>query len=226
MGKLLRTKKLVKNYTNKAETLFILKGIDFSIDYGESISIAGESGSGKSTFLNMIGGLDYVTDGNVFIDEIDITKLDEYELAFFRNKKIGFIFQQHYLLDEFNALENVMIPYLINDFNKKRAAGRAKELLDFLGMNKRFHHYPSQLSGGEKQRVAIARAFINEPSLILADEPTGNLDEENSSKVLELLFNISKKGNHSLIIVSHSPNVARLADKSFLLEAGNLTQKK
>lgn len=226
MDRLLDIKNLVKNYSNKAEILQILRGIDFFIDYGETVTITGESGSGKSTFLNMIGGLDTVTQGSVMIEGIDITGLDEDEMAYFRNKKIGFIFQSHYLLEEFNSLENVMIPYLMNDFNKKKASNEAKALLEYMGMTDRLHHYPSQLSGGEKQRVAIARAFINKPLLILADEPTGNLDEKNAQKVLDLLFSITSKEKHSLILVTHSNQIVKMASKNYHLEGGELSLNK
>ena len=167
MDKLLEITNLIKKYSNKAETLHILKGINFNLNHGEKVSITGESGSGKTTFLNMIGGLDTVTDGSIKLGGIDITKLDENEITGFRNKKLGFIFQSHYLIEEFNSLENVMIPFLINNFNKKRAKEKARNLLSYMGMENRLNHHPSQLSGGEKQRVAIARAFINDPSLIL-----------------------------------------------------------
>ena len=222
MDKLLEITNLIKNYSNKAETLHILKGINFNLNYSEKVSITGESGSGKTTFLNMIGGLDATTDGSVKVEGVDITKLDENEITIFRNKKFGFIFQSHYLIEEFDSLENVMIPFLINNFNKKKAKTKARELLLYMGMENRLNHHPSQLSGGEKQRVAIARAFINDPSIILADEPTGNLDEKNAQKVLELLFNITTIRKHSLIIVSHSSHIAKMADFHYQLENGLL----
>ncbi len=223
MDNLLEVKSLHKNYSTEAETLNILNGIDFSLKKGESVAITGESGSGKSTFLNMIGGLDSVTSGNIYIEGVDITQLDELELTYFRNKKIGFIFQSHYLLEEFNTIENVMIPYLIHTFDKKKAYKKAEELLEFVGLSHRLKHFPSQLSGGEKQRVAIARAFINEPSIILADEPTGNLDEANAEKVLKLLFDIVKGENRSFIIVTHSLHIASLTDRKYRLENGVLS---
>ncbi|HOJ65184.1 MAG TPA: ABC transporter ATP-binding protein [Spirochaetota bacterium] len=226
MDNLLEIRSLYKTYSTEAEVLHILNGIDFTLKKGESVSITGESGSGKSTFLNMIGGLDAVTSGNIYFEGVDITQLDEAELTYFRNKKIGFIFQSHYLLEEFTAIENVMIPYLIHSFNKKKAYKKAEELLEFVGLSNRLKHFPSQLSGGEKQRVAIARAFINEPSLILADEPTGNLDERNSEKILHLLFDIVKNKNSSFIIVTHSSHIAELTDKEYRLENGLLYKKR
>lgn len=222
MDKLLEVKELQKYYSNKAEVLQILKGIDFQLNEGERVAITGESGSGKSTFLNMVGGLDNVTNGSIKINGVDITTLDEDELTIFRNKKIGFIFQSHYLLEEFNAIENVMIPYLMHDYNKKRGREKANDLLQAMGMEKRLSHFPSQLSGGEKQRVAIARAFINNPALILADEPTGNLDIKNAQKVLELLFDITSREKHSLILVTHSDQIVKMVEKNYHLEDGKL----
>lgn len=222
MANLLEIKSLYKNYSTEAEVLHILNGIDLTLKKGECVAITGESGSGKSTFLNMIGGLDSVTSGNIYFEGVDITQLDETELTYFRNKKIGFIFQSHYLLEEFNTIENVMIPYLIHSFDKKKAYKKGEELLDFVGLSHRLKHFPSQLSGGEKQRVAIARAFINDPALILADEPTGNLDEANADKVLNLLFNIVKEKNSSFIIVTHSLHIAEKTDRRYKLENGKL----
>lgn len=222
MSKLIEVNGLIKNYYNLTETLNILKGINFTVNNRETISITGESGSGKSTFLNMLGGLDSATQGTVVINGVDITKLDEDQITTFRNKTIGFIFQSHYLLEEFNAIENVMMPYLIDNFDKKKAKYHAENLLDFMGLKDRLHHYPSQLSGGEKQRVAIARAFINNPSLILADEPTGNLDEKNALKVLELLFDITNQKSHALIVVSHSKQIVKMTKKNYHLECGKL----
>ena len=195
MADILTTHNLRKIYKTDSEELLILDGIDFTLGAGETVAITGESGSGKSTFLNMLGGLDNATSGSIIIDGNDITKLDESELTYFRNRKIGFIFQSHYLLDEFTAAENVMIPMLMNNFNRKDAHDKAMELLKLVGMDHRSHHYPSQLSGGERQRVAIARAFMNDPQIILADEPTGNLDEKNSAKVLDLLQRLRSVGS-------------------------------
>lgn len=224
MVEVVKTNNLTKIYKTAAESLLILDNINFTLNEGESAAITGESGSGKSTFLNMIGGLDTSSSGQTFIDGADITGLDEYEMTTFRNLKIGFIFQAHYLLEEFNAVENVMIPYLMHNFNKKEAKERALELLDYVGLSGRINHYPSQLSGGEKQRAAIARAFINSPNLILADEPTGNLDEKNSGKVLELLFNIARDKKHSLVIVTHSKAIADLTNYNYRLEFGALNR--
>jgi len=224
---ILKVKDLKKRYDTGIETLDILKGINLTVDANESVAITGESGSGKSTLLNMIGGLDNFDSGLIEIGGESIVNKNEDELALFRNRRIGFIFQQHYLLDEFNTLENVMIPYLINDFNKKEAKKAALELLNIVGLEKRVNHYPNELSGGERQRVAIARAFINRPALILADEPTGNLDKITANKVLELLFSMTKdklvKGyDFSLIIVTHSVEVSLMANRHFNLSNGIL----
>ncbi len=224
MDSLLLIDELKKDFITKTETLNILNGVNLNLNYGDSVSITGESGSGKSTLLNMIGGLDNLTSGSIKIDDIEISNLSEEELAYFRNKKIGFIFQSHYLLEEFNAVENVMIPFLIDDFDKKKAKKRAEKLLEMVGLSHRVKHHPQELSGGERQRVAIARAFVNSPSLILADEPTGNLDENNSRKVLEILFNMAKEERYGLILVTHSYEIAKMSKSHFKLESGILKE--
>jgi ABC-type lipoprotein export system ATPase subunit len=222
MNELLVVKNLVKNYKTSSETLKILDGVNFALSYGEAVSIAGESGSGKSTFLNMISGLDSATSGEVLFEGTELTKLDEDQSAFLRNKKIGFIFQDHFLIDELTALENVMTPYLLFSYNKKEAKDKALSLLRDIGLDKRASHFPDELSGGERQRVAIARAFVNDPALILADEPTGNLDKMNAERTLELLLNISKNNKRSLVIVTHSLQIVKSTDKSYYLENGKL----
>ena len=222
MGDILTTTDLRKIYKTDSEELLILNGINFALGEGQTVSITGESGSGKSTFLNMLGGLDSTTSGSIIIGGTDITSLDEYELTDFRNRRIGFIFQSHYLLEEFTAAENVMIPMLMNNFDRKMAADKAMDLLKLVGMDHRSHHYPSQLSGGERQRVAIARAFMNDPQIILADEPTGNLDEKNSAKVLDLLLDITQTKHFALIMVTHSMQSAKLTAKEYHLANGKL----
>ncbi len=222
MNNIVKVQNLKKSFKTANETLEILSDINLNINKGELISITGESGSGKSTLLHLIGGLDLVTEGEIFVNSINITAMNESKLSYFRNKTIGFIFQSHYLLEEFNALENVMIPYLMNNYNKKIAREKALYLLNMVGLDNRVKHHPSKMSGGERQRVAIARAFINEPILILADEPTGNLDNMNSDKVVNLLFNITDRMKHSLIIVTHSESIANMADRNYHLNHGVL----
>lgn len=222
MSNIIEVTELKKDFISGNETLEILNNINLSVKKGELISITGESGSGKSTLLHLIGGLDHATEGKIVINNTDITVMNETKLSAFRNKTIGFIFQSHYLLEEFNALENVMIPYLMHSYNKKEASEKALHLLEIVGMTHRLKHHPSKLSGGERQRTAIARAFINDPILILADEPTGNLDNMNADKVSNLLFDITDSLKHSLVIVTHSKTIADMADRNYHLEKGSL----
>ena len=197
----------------KFGNLKVLKGVDLSIKKGEIVSIVGPSGAGKTTLLQIIGTLDKPDNGTVLIDGTDVSRLDEKSLAAFRNKHIGFIFQFHQLLPEFSALENVMIPALIARENPKVAAERAKELLSYLQLSDRMEHKPSELSGGEKQRVAVARALINNPKLILADEPSGSLDSKNKEELHKLLFDLRDKFGLTIIIVTHDDHLARLSDR-------------
>lgn len=225
MSELLRVENIYKTFSSGEETLNILNGVQLSLKAGETISVTGESGSGKSTLLHIMGGLDTTDSGSVNIDGVDITKLDETSLSELRNKKIGFIFQSHYLLEEFDTVENVMLPFLMNNYNKNEARKKAVELLVKVGLGERLHHHPSKMSGGERQRVAIARAFMNEPPLILADEPTGNLDNKNAERVVELLFDLSRERGHALVIVTHSPTIAAMSDLRYVLRGGLLVQE-
>lgn len=225
MSELLRVENIYKTFSSGEEILNILNGVQLSLKAGETISVTGESGSGKSTLLHIMGGLDTTDSGSVNIDGVDITKLDETSLSELRNKKIGFIFQSHYLLEEFDAVENVMLPFLMNNYNKNEARKKAVELLVKVGLGERLHHHPSKMSGGERQRVAIARAFMNEPPLILADEPTGNLDNKNAERVVELLFDLSRERGHALVIVTHSPTIAAMSDLRYVLRGGLLVQE-
>ena len=223
----MKTENIIKNYTSGNETLHILRGINFEIEEGKSAAINGQSGSGKSTFLNIIGGLDRADEGKVFIgrEKEDITSLNEKEISLYRSKKIGFIFQFHYLLKDFTALENVMLPAFIAGVKKKQALQRAKDLLADVKLDDRSGHFPSQLSGGERQRVAVARSMVNDPDIILADEPTGNLDPQNSEIVTQLLYENAKKWNKTLIVVTHDVKAALNATYQFVLEDGLLTRR-
>ena len=214
-----------KVYRTEVENLEVLKKIDLTISEGTTVLITGESGSGKSTLLNMIGGLDDVTAGKIEVNKIRITELNEYELTDYRNRVIGFIFQFHYLLKDFTALENVMMPCIIADLPLKEARAKALKLLHDVGLEKRKDHYPSQLSGGERQRIAVARALINDPKLILADEPTGNLDERNSEIVLKLLFELVNKYKKTMVMVTHESGIITRGDESYLLEHGVLKKQ-
>ena len=193
---------------------------------GEFISILGRSGSGKSTLLNIMGLLDRVDGGKIFIGGQEVDKLSEEERDKIKNQMIGFVFQFHYLLPEFTALENVMLPALLNNFDKKlEIEKRAKELLEKVGLGERENHKPSQLSGGEKQRVAIARALINSPKILLADEPTGNLDEETSEMIFKILKDINKNEKQTIIVVTHSKDLAEISDKQLYLKKGVLVEE-
>ena len=223
---MIRVSDIVKNYTSGAETLHILKGINLEIQEGMSAAIRGISGSGKSTLLNIIGGLDRADEGKVVIGNDEITSLSEKEISSYRSKQVGFIFQFHYLLKDFTALENVMLPAYIAGVKKKDAAARAKALLADVKLEDRTNHFPSQLSGGERQRVAVARSMVNDPALILADEPTGNLDPQNSELVTQLLYENARKWNKTLIVVTHDTNVAAMALIHLVLEDGLLTDER
>ena len=203
--------------------LQILNNINFCLNSNESTAIIGKSGTGKSTLLQICGGLDKPTEGTVLFNGTDISKLNDAKMSELRNKKIGFIFQANMLMEDFTALENVMIPALINGKKNKE---KAEELLKQLGLEDRMNHYPAQLSGGEKQRVAIARALINDPDVILADEPTGSLDEENAKEVEDRLLDIVKSGNRTLLLVTHNMDFARRCDRILVLKNHTLTEEK
>ncbi|MDR0511996.1 MAG: ABC transporter ATP-binding protein [Treponema sp.] len=215
-------KDLIKNYISGAETLRILQGINFEVEKSSSVAVMGQSGSGKSTLLNIIGGLDRCDSGSVEVAGDDITGLSETHLAAYRQRRIGFIFQFHYLLKDFSALENVMLPAYMTGTKKKDAIELARLLLADMMLENRLTHYPSQLSGGERQRVAVARAMVNNPDIILADEPTGNLDSKNSMLVADLLFAGVEKWGKSLIIVTHDEKVASRAKICYTLNSGIL----
>jgi len=225
---LLKVINIVKNYVSGTETLHILKGINFEIEEGKSAAISGQSGSGKSTLLNIIGGLDRTDEGSVLIGvdkKTEITSLSEKDISLYRSKSVGFIFQFHYLLKDFTALENIMLPAFIAGFKKKDALERARALLADVNLEGRASHFPSQLSGGERQRIAVARSMVNDPALILADEPTGNLDPQNSEIVADLLYDSAQKRGKTLIVVTHDKKVAGKASVRLVLDNGILADK-
>lgn len=216
---MLEVKNISKSFEIENKKLDILKDISFKISKGEFVSIIGSSGSGKSTLLSIIAGLDKPTSGEVFLEKTNISKLSEDNLSKIRNEKIGFIFQSFYLVPSLTALENVLLPMQIKgDINKSKAI----ELMKKVGIYHRKDNYPSQMSGGEKQRVAIARALINDPKILFADEPTGNLDSKNSDNIISLLTDLKKENNLTLIIVTHEKNVSEKADRIIEIKDGKL----
>ena len=219
---LIRIVDLHKSYYDGESELPVLQGINLEIYMSELLAIVGASGVGKSTLLHIIGTLDKPTAGNVLYDEQDIFARSDTELARFRNKEIGFVFQFHHLLPEFTALENVAMGALITSSNNKTVYKEAESLLDYVGLSERLSHYPSQLSGGERQRVAIARALINQPKVVLADEPTGNLDRRSSEAVLELLWDLNSKAGQTFVIVTHNQELAEQVDRVIQLVDGKV----
>ncbi|ACO03831.1 MAG TPA: ABC transporter ATP-binding protein [Persephonella sp.] len=219
----IKTENLKKIYFLEGAQIDALKGIDLEIYEGEMVALMGPSGSGKSTLLHLIGGIDIPTEGKVFIHGTDIFSLNEKRLARFRNENIGFVFQFHYLLPEFTALENVMFPVQI--YSKGDAEEKAREILERLGLSHRINHKPSQMSGGEQQRVAIARAIVNRPSIIIADEPTGNLDSRNTETVMKIFREMNDKDNVTIIIATHDKDVANYCKRTIYLRDGILVNE-
>ncbi|QNE66971.1 ABC transporter ATP-binding protein [Fusobacterium hwasookii] len=212
-----------KFYMETGNKLHILKKLNLEIKRGEFVSILGKTGSGKSTLLNIMGLLDKIDGGKIWIDNKEVSSLNEMERNNIKNHFLGFVFQFHYLMSEFTALENVMIPALLNNFkNKVEIEKEAKELLEIVGLAERIKHKPNQLSGGEKQRVAIARAMINKPKLILADEPTGNLDEDTGELIFSLFRKINKEHNQSIVVVTHARDLSQVTDRQVYLKRGVL----
>ena len=203
-------------------SLEVLKGIDLHIAKREIVSIVGASGAGKSTLLHIIGTLDKADRGQLLIDGTEVNKLNDTELAAFRNQKIGFVFQFHHLLPEFTALENICIPAYIGGMEKKEAMEKAEKLLDYLNLSGRKDHKPSQLSGGEQQRVAVARALINQPAVVLADEPSGNLDSKSAEELHKLFFRLRDEMNQTFVIVTHNPTLAAMSDRTITIKDGRI----
>jgi lipoprotein-releasing system ATP-binding protein len=211
-------KGIVKNYGN----LRVLKGVDIHIKKGEIVAITGKSGAGKSTLLHILGTLDQSDDGTILFDDHDISKYNNKELAKFRNSEIGFIFQFHYLLPEFTALENVCIPGFIAKRPENEVIEEAKKLLDYLGLTDRMQHKPGALSGGEQQRVSVARALINKPSVIFADEPSGNLDIQSSQELHSLIFKLRNDFNQTFVLVTHNTDLANMSDRCLEMRDGQI----
>lgn len=202
--------------------LHILKGVDLEVKRGEIVTIVGASGAGKSSLLNILGTLDSPDSGKLFIDKIEVSNLNNKNLSAFRNQKIGFIFQFHHLLVEFNAIENVCIPAFIAGVPRAEAEKKAKELLEMLGLGDRTTHKPAELSGGEQQRVAVARALINNPTLIFADEPSGNLDSKNALELHELFIKLRNDFNQTFVIVTHNQELSDMSDRTILMKDGSI----
>ena len=210
-----------KTYKNGSLELQVLKNISFKVDKGEFLAIMGSSGSGKSTMMNILGCLDNQYEGRYILDGIDISKSTENELSEIRNKKIGFIFQSFNLLPRLTALENVELPLVYSSVPKEERHKRANELLEMVGLKERIHHRPNELSGGQRQRVAIARALANNPSIILADEPTGNLDSKSEEEIIEILQKLNKMGK-TIVIVTHEPSIGEIAERKIIFKDGEI----
>ncbi len=219
----LETRKLVKHYRQGELDVSVLKGIDLIVNHGDQIAIMGPSGSGKSTLLHLLGGLDEATAGDVLLDGVNIQRMSQAKLAAIRNKSLGFIYQFHHLLAEFDAVENVAMPLLISGSSITSARKRATQLLERVGLGHRLHHKPAELSGGERQRAAVARALINNPQCILADEPTGNLDSASAEQLYQLMARLNKEMGVSVLIVTHDKRLAERMDTVLHMEDGLIT---
>lgn len=222
---IIEIKDLEKTYVSKGESLTVLKDLSFSIEEGTRTAIVGSSGNGKSTLLNIISGIDTATSGFVKVGKYELSKMTEKDLCKYRSEFIGLVFQFHYLLKDFTALENIFLPAYMAGKNKKIAMEKAESLLQEIGLYGRKNHLPSELSGGERQRVAVARSLINDPKIILADEPTGNLDPENAALISDLLYGVSEKYSKTLVIVTHDIEVAKKAQVIYRLQDKQILQE-
>lgn len=222
---IIEIKDLEKTYVSKGESLTVLKDLSFSIEEGTRTAIVGSSGNGKSTLLNIISGIDTATSGFVKVGKYELSKMTEKDLCKYRSEFIGLVFQFHYLLKDFTALENIFLPAYMAGKNKKIAMEKAESLLREIGLYGRKNHLPSELSGGERQRVAVARSLINDPKIILADEPTGNLDPENAALISDLLYGVSEKYSKTLVIVTHDKEVAKKAQIIYRLQDKQIVQE-
>ena len=224
MGEIiLQAKNIDKSFSNGKTKLSVLKNFSLDVEVGQIITIMGQSGSGKTTALNILGTLDQADAGELTINGTQVHDMNETELSTMRNRDIGFVFQFHHLLPEFSAIENILMPTWINGVDDRR--DRALDLIEKMGLSERKDHFPSQLSGGERSRVAVARALMNKPKLVLADEPTGNLDEKNANKLIDLLGKINKDFHQAIVLTTHNPKIARIGHKQFFLENGSLSEK-
>ena len=220
---IIRLQNVHKDYVMGDTTIHAAEAIDLTIKKGDFIAIVGPSGSGKSTMMNLVGALDLATEGDIFLDNINIEHLHESDLAQIRGKKIGFVFQTFNLIPTLTALENVTLPMIFQNIEKKERIERGRKLLEELGLGERLRHLPSELSGGERQRVALARALANDPEVILADEPTGNLDSKRSKEIAEMFVKLSKRGK-TIILVTHDLDIAKYANKIYKLKDGRIVR--
>ena len=224
MGEIiLQAKNIDKSFSNGKTKLSVLKNFSLDVEVGQIITIMGQSGSGKTTALNILGTLDQADAGELSINGTQIHDMNETELSTIRNRDIGFVFQFHHLLPEFSAIENILMPTWIKGADDRKDS--ALDLIEKMGLSERKDHFPSQLSGGERSRVAVARALMNKPKLVLADEPTGNLDEKNANKLIDLLGKINKDFHQAIVLTTHNPKIARIGHKQFFLENGSLSEK-
>lgn len=222
---ILSLKNIEKTYESSGENLTIIKDLSLDLERGKKCVIVGKSGSGKSTLLNMIGGLDAATSGTILVNGQDVSKMNEKQINEFRKKVLGLVFQFHYLLKDFTAVENIFLPAYMAGVPKKEAFERANDLLEEVGLADRKDHLPSQLSGGERQRVAVARSLVNDPELILADEPTGNLDPENAKMIGDMLFSVTEKYGKSLVLVTHDMELAKKGNIVYRISDRKLVQE-